>query len=129
VYSAGINALIGAPADRLSVEIMWEQGIDISAHRARHLGAWMVSGADLILTMDQSQKHFIELHYPESANKVFRLGEFGNYDVPDPFHQSLAAFRESYELIAHGIDDLVTRVAKISGERNRNGQASMRHSP
>jgi len=93
VYSAGINALIGAPADRSSVQVMWENGIDISAHRARSLGAWMVSGADLILTMDQDQKRFIELRYPESRGKLFRIGEFGQYDVPDPFRQGFAAFR------------------------------------
>lgn len=129
VYSAGINASIGAPVDRLSVQVMWEQGIDISAHRARSLGAWLVNGADLILTMDQGQKDFIEIRYPESKNKVFRLGEFGNYDVPDPFHQSLAAFRESHHLIARGVDDLVARIARVSGEGSRKEPSAIPHSP
>ena len=130
VYSAGINALIGAPADRLSVQVMWENGIDISAHRARSLGAWMVSGADLILTMDQDQKRFIELRYPGSRGKLLRLGEFGHYDVPDPFRQGLAAFRASHDLIVQGVDDLVARIGHVGGGRTPNNEpAAVRQSP
>lgn len=130
VYSAGINALIGAPADRSSVQVMWENGIDISAHRARSLGAWMVSGADLILTMDQDQKRFIELRYPESRGKLFRIGEFAHYDVPDPFRQDLAAFRESHHLIVQGVDDLVARIGHVGGGRTPNNEpTAVRHSP
>jgi len=130
VYSAGINALIGAPADRLSVQVMWENGIDISAHRARSLGAWMVSGADLILTMDQDQKRFIELRYPESRGKLFRIGEFGQYDVPDPFRQDLVAFRASHHLIVQGVDDLVARIGHVGGGRTPNNEpAAVRQSP
>jgi protein-tyrosine phosphatase len=129
VYSAGIGALIGAPADQLAVQVMREQGIDMSAHRARSLGAWMIEGADLILTMDQDQKRFVELRYPESKNKVFRLGEFGNYDVPDPYQHGLTAFRESHDLIARGVDNLVTRIAFASEERSRHALATIRYSP
>ena len=129
VYSAGINAMVGAPADRMAVQIMREQGIEIGGHRARSLGAWMVDGADLILTMDQDQKHFVQRRYPESKNKVFRLGEFADYDVPDPFKQDLDAFRAAHRLIADGVDDLVSRIARVSEERNRNGLTGIRHSP
>ena len=129
VYSAGINAVIGAPADRMAVRIMREQGIEIGGHCARSLGAWMVDGADVILTMDQDQKRFIQLRYPESKNKVFRLGEFADYDVPDPFHQSLAVFRESHDLIARGVDELVLRIAHVAGERSRKEPSAIRHLP
>ena len=128
VYSAGINAVIGAPADCMAVRIMREQGIEIGGHRARSLGAWMVDGADVILTMDQDQKRFVQLRYPESNNKVIRLGEFADYDVPDPFQQDLDAFRETHRLIAEGVDDLVSRIASVSEERNRNGLTGIRHS-
>ena len=32
VCSAGIGALVGEPADPLSIQLMWEHGIDIGAH-------------------------------------------------------------------------------------------------
>ncbi|PIP03768.1 MAG: protein tyrosine phosphatase [Hydrogenophilales bacterium CG_4_10_14_3_um_filter_58_23] len=114
VYSAGIGAMIGYPADPFAVQLMQELGIDISAHRAQSLASWMVSEADIILTMDQEQKRFIEQKYSTSKGKVFRLGEFSKYDIPDPYQQDLAVFRQTYTLIAQGVDALIERIAHIN---------------
>lgn len=114
VYSAGIGALIGRPADPFSIQLMQEQGIDISAHRAQSLASWMVSEADIILVMDLEQKRFIEQQYASSKGKVFRLGEFGKYDIPDPYRQDLATFRQTYSLIAEGVDALIARLVHIN---------------
>ena len=123
VFSAGIDAPVGESADPLSVQLMRERGIDISGHRARKLGSWMVHEADLIVTMDRYQKYFIEINYPMFKNKVCRLGEFDNYDIPDPYLQGLNAFREACSLIDKGVGELVARIGKKS---NRNGVASVR---
>lgn len=123
VFSAGIDAPVGESADPLSVQLMRERGIDISAHRARKLGSWMVHEADLIVTMDRYQKYFIEINYPMFKNKVCRLGEFDNYDIPDPYQQGLNAFREACSLIDKGVGELVARIGK---ESNRNDVASVR---
>lgn len=114
VRSAGIGAMIGYPADPFSIQLMQEQGIDISAHRAQSLTSWMVSEADIILVMDQDQKRFIEQKYSTSKGKVFRLGEFGKYDISDPYQQDLAVFRQTYNLIAKGVDALIERIAYIN---------------
>lgn len=114
VRSAGIGAMIGYPADPFSIQLMQEQGIDISAHRAQSLTSWMVSEADIILVMDQDQKRFVEQKYSTSKGKVFRLGEFGKYDIPDPYQQDLAVFRQTYSLIAQGVDALIERIAYIN---------------
>jgi protein-tyrosine phosphatase len=114
VRSAGIGALIGYPADPFSIQIMQEQGIDISAHRAQSLTSWMVSEADIILVMDLEQKRFIEQKYSTSKGKVFRLGEIGKYDIPDPYREDLAVFRQTYSLIAQGVDALIERIVHIN---------------
>lgn len=126
VLSAGINALVGEPADPLSVQLMREHGIDIGAHRARSLAAWMVSDADLILTMDGDQKRFIEIKYPETKCKVFRLCEGSKCDIPDPYRQGLAAFRHSCNLISQGVDDLVVRLAHLGEDIKRYDLATIR---
>jgi protein-tyrosine phosphatase len=113
VRSAGIGALVGRPAEPFSVQIMQEQGIDISAHRAQSLAPWMVSEANLILTMDLEQKRFVETNFIASKGKVYRIGEFKKYDVTDPFRRSMEDFRSSYRLIAEGVDDLVERIAHM----------------
>ncbi|MFC5474699.1 low molecular weight protein-tyrosine-phosphatase [Paraherbaspirillum soli] len=114
VYSAGIAAMIGFPADPLAVQLMREQGIDISAHRAQSLLPWMVSEADLVVTMDLDQKRFIEQKYATSKGKVFRLGEFGGYDIPDPYQRDLAVFRQTYSLIAEGVDALTQHLVLLT---------------
>lgn len=111
VCSAGLDPLTGYPADPLSMRLMEERGIDISGHRAQPLAGWMVSEADLILTMDMAQAHYMTQRYPAARGKVGRLGAGGGYDIPDPYRQGLPAFRHSCELIARGVDDLVVRVA------------------
>jgi protein-tyrosine phosphatase len=113
VRSAGISALIASPADPFAVQIMQEHGIDIGEHRAQNLAGWMVAEADLILTMDLDQKRYVELKYSASKGKVFRLGEFSSYDIPDPYQRSLDVFRQSFELIAQGVNDLTERILHI----------------
>lgn len=119
VFSAGLSAMVGDQADPLSIQLMWEYGIDIRAHRARGLAGWMISETDLIVTMDQDQKRFIEQRYPTAKGKVVRIGEGGNYDIPDPYQQGLPVFRQSFNLIAQGIDQLAERIADDSGKESR----------
>ncbi|NMM28209.1 MAG: low molecular weight phosphotyrosine protein phosphatase [Glaciimonas sp.] len=126
VFSAGINAPIGQPADPLSVQLMAERGIDISEHRARKLASWMVYEADVIVTMDRCQMDFLEITYPRFKNKVCRLGELGNYDVPDPYLQGLTAFRQTCSLIDKGVGELITRIGHTGKESSRNDVAIIR---
>jgi len=113
VRSAGLEAMTGYPADPLAVQLMREQGVDISGHRAQGLAHWMISEADIVVTMDLAQKHFIEQAYPTARGKVFRLCEPGNGDVPDPYRQDLAVFRHTCNLIVQGVGALAERIGRI----------------
>lgn len=114
VFSAGLSAMVGDAADPLSIQLMDERGIDIREHRARSLAGWMISETDLIVTMDMDQKRFIEHRYPGAKGKVIRIGEYGKFDVPDPYRLSPSAFRHSLNLIEQGIDQLVERIEERS---------------
>jgi protein-tyrosine phosphatase len=113
VCSAGVHAMVGAPADPIALGLMKEQGIDLGAHRAQSLSGWMVKEADLIVTMDQEQARMVANAHPASKGKLIRLGEAGRYDVPDPYGHGEAAFRHASGLIAWGIDELVGRIATL----------------
>jgi protein-tyrosine phosphatase len=113
VRSAGLTAMTGYPADPLAVQVMQEQGIDIRAHRAQSLAGWMVQDAELILTMDSTQKRLVEQQYAAAKGKVFRLGEFGKYDIADPYRQDLNVFRHAYDLISQGVDDMASRLVHM----------------
>lgn len=129
VFSAGISAMVGEPADRLSIQLMQERGIDIRDHRAKNLAGWMISETDLIVTMDQDQKRFIEQRYPASKGKVMRIGDSGKYDVPDPYQQGFSAFLHSYNLIAEGVDRLVERIGAPGREESQHVLTPIRELP
>lgn len=103
IFSAGLCALEGAPADRLAQELMWQSGIDISDHRARNLASWMMREADLVLTMDDAQRQFVMRRYPAAGKKVERLGEVCDLDIPDPYQHGLPAFCHALRLIERAL--------------------------
>jgi len=110
IMSAGLTAMAGYPADPFSVRLMQEHGIDISSHRSQNLTDWMVEAADLILTMDTEQMNFIERAYPAFEGRIMRLGQFGGFDIPDPYCQGIDAFRESQKLIVQGINEVLEHI-------------------
>ncbi len=103
VSSAGLGALVGHPPDVKACQLMIEKGIDISEYRARQLNKEMIRKADLILVMELSHKIAIEESEPSARGKVFRLGEWGKFDISDPYKQDLSAFVKSLDLIEQGI--------------------------
>ena len=108
--SAGLNALTGYPADSVAQELMLKQGIDISAHRAYPLNRDLMRWADLVLVMDKAQLDSVEDWDPTAKGKVYRLGEWSNFDVPDPYHKSSEVFEKSFKLITKGVSDWVKKL-------------------
>ena len=99
VSSAGIGALIGHRADELAVEVMSENGVDITAHRARQLDEYMVKNNELILVMEQWQQKEIERLYPFSHGRVHLLGKWDESEISDPYKMSKTHFVEACENI------------------------------
>jgi protein-tyrosine phosphatase len=113
IWSAGLGALVGNPADPLSIEVAAAHGVDLSAHRAQQLAGWMCQTAELILVMEQDHKTGLEQQYPLTRGKVFRLGEPGKYDIEDPYRQPRAAFEAAYAAIAQGVADWAPRIRQL----------------
>lgn len=102
INSAGLGALIDHPADPAAQQLMQKRGIDISAHRARQITATMIHHADLILVMETWQQTEIEKHTPSAKGKVFRLGNWGKFDIHDPYQKDFSAFEAAFRLIEKG---------------------------
>ncbi len=103
VSSAGLGALVGHPPDAKACQLMLEKGIDISGYRASQINKEMIRKADLILVMELAHKSAIEQSEPSAKGKVFRVGEWGGFDISDPYQQELPAFEKSLNLIEQGI--------------------------
>jgi protein-tyrosine phosphatase len=113
VRSAGLNALVGNPADEIAVRLMRQRGLDISSHRAVQMNREICLRSELVLVMSTEQRKHVEETYPTSNGRVFRIGEFDKVDVPDPFRQSLAAFETALKLIDQGVRGWLQRIRQI----------------
>lgn len=110
VSSAGLNALIGHKADPNACLLMLNKGIDISNHRACQINSEMIRKSDLILVMETFQKNAIEENEPSTKGKVFRLGEWGKFDIPDPYQRELSVFETSLALIEQGVAQWIAKL-------------------
>jgi protein-tyrosine phosphatase len=113
VRSAGLNALVGNPADETASTLMRARGLDISAHRAIQINRDMCLRSELVLVMSTKQRKQVEESYPASRGRVFRIGEFEKLDVPDPYGQSVFAFESSLTLIDKALVLWIERIRKI----------------
>jgi protein-tyrosine phosphatase len=103
VSSAGINALIGYAPDIKACQLMQEKGIDISQYQACQLNSEMIRKADLILVMESFHKSVIEAKDSSAKGKVFKLGEWNDVEIPDPYGQNIKVFEKTLELIEQNI--------------------------
>jgi protein-tyrosine phosphatase len=110
VSSAGLGALVDYPAAELAEVLMAERGLDISTHKARQLTSDLVHASDLILVMESGHKRAIGEEDPSARGKVYRMCEWQDEDIPDPFRQPREAFEEALRLIDQGVQDWVERI-------------------
>ena len=113
VRSAGLAAVVGAPADPYSIEVAREHGLDLVGHRARQVDAEAVQRADLVLVMTRQQKLDTERRFPLARGKVFLLRQHDGADVADPHQQPRAAFETAYADIALGIGHWQSRLRAL----------------
>lgn len=110
VSSAGINALVGYPADETAHAIMQKNGFDISHHRARQLTETQIKSADLVLVMSKSQLNSIVSQYTCAKGKTFLLGYWQNFEIEDPYKKTISAFEIVYQKIELAWQDWKTRI-------------------
>lgn len=103
VESAGLRALQGHSVDPQAVMLMKQRGFDISTHRGRQLTNTMLREAELILVMETAQRLALEERAPWARGKIYTLGHWQGFDVPDPYGKSLAIFESVTELIDRGV--------------------------
>jgi glycine hydroxymethyltransferase len=114
VFSAGLGAGRGQPPSAHAVEVLRQEGIDISAIRSQPVSAELLRRADHIFTMTQDHLDMLLLLFPEMAPKA-RLLRFqdaakgGRLDVKDP----IGGTRETYELCKEDIKAALPSVIEI----------------
>jgi protein-tyrosine-phosphatase len=107
VLSAGTAALVGESPSAGSILAMAEQGLDITAHRARQLDGHLVRTADLILVMEEAHRRRLFYNWPEVLPKTFLLSEMAgeHEDIADPYGGPQAEYNHTAARLA----DLIRR--------------------
>lgn len=105
VTSAGLGALVNHGIDATAQELLLEQGLDGSAHRARQVTPQILAAADLVLVMEKKHLKRIMEIAPEASGKSFLLGKWNEEcEIPDPYRQQRPAFEHVYRLMAEGVE-------------------------
>jgi protein-tyrosine phosphatase len=110
VASAGIAAFAGQSAPAPVVALMAKRGLDLSRHRARQLTGTLAAKHDLILVMDRRQQRFIDSHWSELKDRVYRLGAWRDADVVDPYGLSEKSYLDCLAVIDACVGDWGSRL-------------------
>lgn len=115
--SAGLYVMFEGGASPKSIRICGDNGVDITAHRAKQADAQLLYDNDLILTMTLAHKQEIIFRYPEIQNKVFSLHEFASApimsekakDISDPYGGNLDVYAKTFL----EIDECIVKILQI----------------
>ena len=115
VESAGVFAIEGLPASKETVQLLSQEGVDVSSHMSRHLTDQMIRQADLMLVMEPLHLEEILRRVPEARGKAHLLKTYGltgtqtaeTPHIADPIGKPL----EVYEVCFATIKEAVARVA------------------
>lgn len=117
VSSAGVSAWDGMPASETAVEVLAENGIDLSHHRARRLSRVMIEEAGLLVAMTESHLEHILSMVPEASDKTLLLGDLDetreSSDIDDP----IGGDRRTYRSTRDELERLVVKLIDLIGER------------
>ena len=90
VASAGVHAVRGQPPSTFAVQVLKDEGLDITSIRSQPLTATLVDRATHIFAMTGAHLESIHMLFPQASEKAFLLREFEEpgttvwRDVPDP---------------------------------------------
>lgn len=114
VLSAGISVLFGIGPTQETLDLLKEEGIDMSGYRSRPINEDMLKSADLILAMeDIHQKRILEL-FPQAKMRLYLLKEFARMsdndtNIVDPIARGKEFYRDTF----FKIKEAVQKVAGI----------------
>ncbi|MFL6596172.1 MAG: serine hydroxymethyltransferase [Chthoniobacterales bacterium] len=110
--SAGVHAVRGQAPSVFAVQVLKDEGVDISGIRSQPLTATLVDRATHIFAMTGAHLESIHMLFPQASEKAFLLREFEEpgttvwRDVPDP----IGCGRDVYLLCAETIKNALPSV-------------------
>jgi protein-tyrosine phosphatase len=113
VNSAGLETNPGKPAHPSAKTVALQQELTLDTHVTVQVHAELLDKADLIVVMEERQKHRIQRLYPKTKGKVVLLGSFdpnGPLDIADPYSGPLEEFVTCFHRVQRCCDNLAARL-------------------
>lgn len=110
VISAGTHAPQGLPPTDEAIEVMKENGVDISGYTATILNRMHIDNADLILVMSPHHRESVLNLSPDTGDKIHLLRKFAEEglikkdEISDPIGKSLEVYKKCFEIIKNSIE-------------------------
>lgn len=120
IASAGTTGFhVGEPPDPRAARTALDNGLDISAQRARQLQRNDLSDFDYLLAMDRDNLMRIRRLAQDASGGPARISLLlshapgaGREDVPDPYYGGARGFQDCFELIEAGAAGLFNALLK-----------------
>ncbi len=115
VDSAGTLGIEGEPAAAESVQVLREEGLDLSRHRSRGVAAHDRRTADLVVGMTVGHLAELERRFPPGTGRRLLLRAFehgpepreGAPDLDDPIGMPIETHRETFAVIRKCVDHII----------------------
>lgn len=129
VASAGVAAVNWGWATEDAQATVWEEGIDISAHKPRQITQQMTQEADIILVMNEHHRNRIAIMNPDARDKTFLLRKLsadmkgrittGLQEVEDPIGRPRSVYRKVLRIMQHELEGNLEAIMHKATERRR----------
>ncbi len=123
ITSAGTWADRGQAASTFSVELMAEQGLDISEHGSQPVTRALLNDSDLLLCMETGHAEALRAEFPRQAYKIHVLSEMAGpaYSVSDPYGGPRTDYQRMVAEVSGLIDAGLPRIIEsaLANERRR----------
>ena len=115
--SAGVAALKGEDITPNARAALDEVGIYANEHRARQVGEEMLEEADLVLGMGPRHVATLRRRFGGLSERVYALPQYAlgappEEGIPDPYGQTMTAFRASVRQLLEYTEALVGRLER-----------------
>ena len=122
VTSAGLFTGNGMAASLPAIEVLREQGIDLTPHRSRIVTKDIIDAATLIVVMTAAHVTELKRRFPEAQDRIYMLKSFdpgcGSGDIPDPLGGTDAHYRTIRAEIESALLDLILYLKSYAGRQD-----------
>ncbi|OPJ63416.1 low molecular weight protein arginine phosphatase [Clostridium oryzae] len=112
-FSAGASVVPGSSISLNSaLTIKDKLNKDISNRKAQQLQLQHIINSDLLLTMTDNIKLYLQRLYPQHKDKIYTLNEYigENGDILDPYGGDISIYEKTFDMLLNRIKKLIIKI-------------------